>query len=455
MTRGRLRVYLGAAPGVGQDLRDARRGPPARRARHRRRRRVRRDPRPARTRPSSLEGLEVVPRRDDRAPRRDVHARWTSTRCSPAARRSRSSTSWRTPTCPGSRHEKRWQDVEELLAAGIDVITTVNIQHLESLNDVVEKITGVPPARDGAGRRRPRRRPDRAGRHVARGAAPPDGARQRLRAGEGRRRARQLLPRRQPRPRCASSPCCGLADRVDDALQDYREQARHHRDLGGPGAGRGRAHRRPRGRDAGAPGARGSRPGPAAATCWPCTSPGPTACPAPARARSPAQRLLVESLGGTYHQVVGDDVPEALLDFARAENATQLVLGDSRRDRADAGCSARGSASARSRDSGDIDVHIVTHAQTGRGLALPAWSGQPQHPPEGAAGTCWPSCCRRCSPSVLVPFRGRRSTWSATCCSSCCSPSSSPWSAAWRPRSSPRSSGRSCSTTSSPRRCTP
>src|SRR5881398_2832215 len=45
---------------------------------------------------------------------------------------------------PGSRHEKRWQDVEELLEAGIDVISTVNVQHLESVNDVVEAITGVP-----------------------------------------------------------------------------------------------------------------------------------------------------------------------------------------------------------------------------------------------------------------------------------------------------------------------
>jgi len=44
---------------------------------------------------------------------------------------------------PGSRHEKRWQDVEELLVAGIDVYTTVNIQHFESLNDVVAQITGV------------------------------------------------------------------------------------------------------------------------------------------------------------------------------------------------------------------------------------------------------------------------------------------------------------------------
>ena len=43
----------------------------------------------------------------------------------------------------GSRHPKRWQDVEELLAAGIDVWTTLNVQHLESLVDVVWKITGV------------------------------------------------------------------------------------------------------------------------------------------------------------------------------------------------------------------------------------------------------------------------------------------------------------------------
>jgi two-component system sensor histidine kinase KdpD len=44
---------------------------------------------------------------------------------------------------PGSRHAKRWQDVEELLGAGIDVYTTLNVQHLESLNDVVAQITGV------------------------------------------------------------------------------------------------------------------------------------------------------------------------------------------------------------------------------------------------------------------------------------------------------------------------
>ena len=44
---------------------------------------------------------------------------------------------------PGSRNPKRWQDIEELLDAGITVLSTVNVQHLESLNDVVETITGV------------------------------------------------------------------------------------------------------------------------------------------------------------------------------------------------------------------------------------------------------------------------------------------------------------------------
>ena len=44
---------------------------------------------------------------------------------------------------PGSRREKRWEDVDELLGTGIDVITTLNVQHLESLNDAVEAVTSV------------------------------------------------------------------------------------------------------------------------------------------------------------------------------------------------------------------------------------------------------------------------------------------------------------------------
>jgi two-component system sensor histidine kinase KdpD len=44
---------------------------------------------------------------------------------------------------PGSRHLKRWQDVEELLGAGVDVYTTLNVQHVESLVDVVAQVTGI------------------------------------------------------------------------------------------------------------------------------------------------------------------------------------------------------------------------------------------------------------------------------------------------------------------------
>jgi K+-sensing histidine kinase KdpD len=50
---------------------------------------------------------------------------------------------WAHTNAPGSRHEKRWQDVEDLLNAGITVISTVNIQHFESLADLVENITGI------------------------------------------------------------------------------------------------------------------------------------------------------------------------------------------------------------------------------------------------------------------------------------------------------------------------
>ena len=79
-------------------------------------------------------------RSSTRAPSR---RRWTSRRSSSASPPWSWSTSSPTPTCPAAAHEKRWQDVDALLDAGIEVITTVNIQHLESLNDVTESITGV------------------------------------------------------------------------------------------------------------------------------------------------------------------------------------------------------------------------------------------------------------------------------------------------------------------------
>ncbi len=95
------------------------------------------------------------------------------------------------------RHPKRWQDVDELLEAGIDVFTTVNVQHLESLNDVVSGITGV-QVRETV--------PDPffdAADDVVLVDLPPDDLRQRLNEGKvyiggrGRARYRKLFPQGQ------------------------------------------------------------------------------------------------------------------------------------------------------------------------------------------------------------------------------------------------------------------
>ncbi|TAM81794.1 MAG: DUF4118 domain-containing protein, partial [Jatrophihabitans sp.] len=76
------------------------------------------------------------------------------------------------------------------------------------------------------------------------------------------------------------------------------------------------------------------------------------------------QRVLVEDLGGSYHQVVGEDVATALLDFARGVNATQLVLGASRRGRL-AHLLSAGVGMTTTARSGPIDVHLVTHPHAG------------------------------------------------------------------------------------------
>src|SRR6202012_4646563 len=88
------------------------------------------------------------------------------------------------------------------------------------------------------------------------------------------------------------------------------------------------------------------------------------------------QRQLVESLGGTYHQVVGDNISEALLTFARAEKATQLVLGASRRSWLLAMLTGPGIGTRTIRGSGAIDVAIVTHPHAGdRRGTLPRYRG--------------------------------------------------------------------------------
>jgi two-component system sensor histidine kinase KdpD len=274
---------------------------------------------------------------------------------------------------PGSRHVKRWQDVEELLEAGIDVISTVNIQHLESLNDVVEKITGV-PQRETI--------PDavvRAADQVELVDMTPEALRRRMAHGniyppEKIDAALTNYFRTGNLTALRELALLWLADKVDEGLQRYRAEhqiqgtweARERVVVALTGGPEGETLIRRAARIA----ARSS--GGDLLAVHVTRSDGLTGADPAALA---AQRRLAESLGGSYHQVVGDNIPEALLTFARAENATQLVLGASRRSWLSALLTGPGIGSRTIRGSGDIDVHIVTHQHMGRGRGLPSSRG--------------------------------------------------------------------------------
>ena len=139
--RGRLKVFLGAAPGVGKTwamLDDARRAHQAGTdviaavvETHGRR-----------DTEAMLEGIPVLPRRVLPYKGREL-AEMDLDALLARAPRLALVDELAHSNVEGSRHEKRWQDVEEVLAAGIDVYTTVNVQHLETLNDAVARITGV------------------------------------------------------------------------------------------------------------------------------------------------------------------------------------------------------------------------------------------------------------------------------------------------------------------------
>jgi len=139
--RGELRIYLGAAPGVGKTfamLGEARRrldrgtdvvvGLVETHAREKT--------------AELLDGLEIVPRRHTGHRGREFDEMDLDAVLARAPEVAVVDELAHT-NVPGSRNDKRWQDVEELLEAGIDVLSTVNVQHLQSLNDVVERITGV------------------------------------------------------------------------------------------------------------------------------------------------------------------------------------------------------------------------------------------------------------------------------------------------------------------------
>ena len=125
-----------------QDLRNADVRPGAKGRRRRRRDRRRRDAWPQGDRGAGR-GLRGHSARAASTTRAGARRNGPRRHSGAAPRRWCWSTNWPTPTRPGSRHPKRYLDVQEILAQGIDVYTTLNIQHVESLNDVVAQITRV------------------------------------------------------------------------------------------------------------------------------------------------------------------------------------------------------------------------------------------------------------------------------------------------------------------------
>ncbi len=274
---------------------------------------------------------------------------------------------------PGSLRSKRWQDVEVLLAGGLDVITTVNIQHLESLGDVVLQITGIAQQETV---------PDsvlRAADQIELVDLAPQSLRDRLAEGlvypssridaalSNYFRLGNLTALRE-------LALLWLADEVDSALQKYRAEhgishkweARERVVVALTGGSEGETLLRRGARIA-------ARSSGGELIAVHVTSQDGLRASNPGALTS--QRALVDQLGGSFHQVVGDDIPRALVDFARAANATQLVIGVSRRGKLASVLTGPGIGATVIRESGDIDVHIVTHsAAAGKGV-LPHLGG--------------------------------------------------------------------------------
>lgn len=263
---------------------------------------------------------------------------------------------------PGSAHDKRWQDVDELLEAGIDVISTVNIQHLESLNDVVEQITGVcqrETVPDAVVRR---------AEQIELVDITPEALRRRLSHGNVYAAERvDAALRNYFRPGNLTAlrelALLWLADQVDAALAKYRAdhhitelwEARERVVVAVTGGPESETVVRRAGRIA-------SKSSADLLVVHVVRGDGLAGVSAERLARL---RELATGLGASLHTVTGDDVPEALLEFAREVNATQLVLGTSRRSRW-ARVFDEGIGTAVVQRSGKIDVHMVTHEEAGR-----------------------------------------------------------------------------------------
>ncbi|WP_235010413.1 sensor histidine kinase KdpD [Mycobacterium sp. 3519A] len=303
---------------------------------------------------------------------------------------------------PGSKNPKRWQDVEELLDAGITVISTVNVQHLESLNDVVTQITGI---------EQQEKVPDevvRAADQIELVDITPEALRRRLAHGNVYAPARvdaALSNYFRPGNLTALRELAllWLADQVDAALEKYRQEnqitdtweARERVVVAVTGGPESETLVRRASRIA-------SKSSAELMVVHVVRGDGLSGVSAPHMGRV---RELAISLGATLHTVVGDDVPSALLDFARDENATQLVIGTSRRSRW-ARIFDEGIGAAVVQQSGKIDVHMVTHDQAVRGSAWSRMTPRQHHAMSWLAAVVVPSAICAVIVYLIDPYLG-------------------------------------------------
>jgi two-component system sensor histidine kinase KdpD len=366
MAHGTLRIYMGAAPGVGKTFAMLGEG----------RRRMERgtdvvvgfvETHGRKRTAEQIGNLEVIPRRrieykGTTFEEMDVDA-ILSRRPEVALIDELAHTN-----VPGSRNEKRWQDVEELLEAGITVVSTLNIQHLESVNDVVEQVTGIRQREtipDEVVRRADQveladMTPEAIRRRMAHGNIYPA---ERIDAALGNYfREGNLAALRE-------LALMWVADSVDEGLAKYRERE----GIEGPWETRERVlvglvglevedHLIRRA-------ARMANRMKADLVAVHVQQQDDLSV----GSEELLERLrrLVEGLGGQYREIVAADIGDALLDTARSLNASQVVLGASRHSRwAEL---VRGSVVHKViRDSGiGIDVHVISRPEGEQPTSLP------------------------------------------------------------------------------------
>ncbi len=257
---------------------------------------------------------------------------------------------------PGSKHPKRWQDVEDLLDAGINVISTVNLQHLESLKDVVGQITGVtqqetvpdPVVRAADQVELVDMAPEALRRRLAHGNVYPP---ERIDTALGNYfRTGNLTAFRE-------LALLWVADRVDEELNSYRE--RHN--IAGPWEIKERVV-------VSLTGSQGSailirraarmamRTKAELVGVHVRTDDNLTGRGSQGLVHN---RALLDDLGGRYVEVVGSDVAPSLVQVARAENATQLVMGATHRSRLNEFVRSSVINSVIRAAGGSLDIHVI------------------------------------------------------------------------------------------------